>query len=212
MKDQVQTSELERRAFVVESLSIERRDNASPKIVGHAAVFNREANIGGMFTEMILPGAFKRSLAEDDVVALFNHDPNIVLGRNRAGTLSLSEDEIGLKIEVTPPDTQAARDLMASIERRDISGMSFGFGIVDRKNDQRWDESTGKLKRTLVQVKLFDVSPVTFPAYTSTDVGLRSLEAYRKENPAKMPVPNEVKDSWRAARQDIVEKMVSKDK
>lgn len=172
---------MERRDFIVEGMKIERRavagaGEAFTQIVGHASVFNREANIGGWFIESVAPGAFRRAIAEDDVRALFNHDPNFVLGRNRSGTLKLSEDEIGLAIEITPPDTQQARDLMVSIERGDISQMSIGF----RALKEEWDESGDTLKRKLLECQLYDVSPVTFPAFTQTDVGVRALEAYRK--------------------------------
>jgi HK97 family phage prohead protease len=171
--------ELERRAFTVDGMKIERREKEASRIIGHASVFNREANIGGWFIESVAPGAFRRAIAEDDVRALFNHDPNFVLGRNRAGTLRLSEDDIGLAIEITPPDTQAARDLMTVIERGDVSQMSIGF----RALKQEWDESGDVLKRKLTEVELFDVSPVTFPAFPQTDVSVRELEAYRKAHP-----------------------------
>src|SRR6185436_2663171 len=122
----------------------------------------REANIGGWFIESVAPGAFRRAIVEDDVRALFNHDPNFVLGRNRAGTLKLSEDDVGLAIEILPPDTQQARDLMVSIERGDVSQMSIGF----RALKQEWDESGDVIKRKLLECELFDISPVTFPAFT----------------------------------------------
>lgn len=169
--------DFERRAFVLDAMRIERRDKEPSKIIGHASVFNREANIGGWFIESVAPGAFRRAIAEDDVRALFNHDPNIVLGRNRAqpaSTLRLAEDEVGLAIEIDPPDTQMARDLMVSIERGDISQMSIGF----RALKQEWDESGDLLKRKLLEVELFDVSPVTFPAFTQTDVSVRSVVPY----------------------------------
>lgn len=172
-------SQHERRAFTVDGMKIERREKEATRIVGHASVFNREADIGGWFIESVAPGAFRRAIVEDDVRALFNHDPNYVLGRNRAGTLKLSEDDIGLAIEILPPDTQAARDLMISIERGDVSQMSIGF----RALKQEWDETGDILKRKLLEAELFDVSPVTFPAFTETDVGLRALEAYRKGHP-----------------------------
>lgn len=171
--------ELERRAFVVDGMKVETREKEATRIVGHASVFNREANIGGWFIESVAPGAFRRAIAEDDVRALFNHDPNIVLGRNRSGTLTLREDEIGLAIEILPPDTQQARDIMISIQRGDISQMSIGF----RALKQEWDESGDVLKRKLIECELFDISPVTFPAFTQTDVGLRTFEAYRKDHP-----------------------------
>lgn len=169
--------EIERRVYTMDKLTVERRDQSAPRIVGHASVFNQEVEIGRWWREKVAPGAFHRAVAEDDVRALFNHDANIVLGRNRAGTLKLSEDEIGLAYDIIPPDTQAARDLLVSIERGDVSQSSFGF----RVRKEQWDETQDPPLRTLLELELFDVSPVTFPAYPTTDVGLRSLEAWRKE-------------------------------
>ena len=179
MKNKPAPPSLERREFTIEGMKIERRADAPMKMVGHASVFNRDADIGGWFIESVSPGAFRRAIAEDDVRALFNHDPNFVLGRNRAGTLKLSEDDIGLAIEIAPPDTQFARDLAVSIERGDINQMSIGF----RALKEEWDESGDLLKRKLLEVELFDVSPVTFPAFTQTDIGMRALEDYRKTHP-----------------------------
>jgi HK97 family phage prohead protease len=153
-----------------------------PCIVGHAAVFNTPAQITRSFTEQIAPGAFKDSIGTDDVRALFNHDPNFVLGRNKAGTLRLAEDDKGLAIEIDPPDTQWARDLMVSIKRGDISQMSFGFVA----EGQSWDEDEeGNVARTLNKVRLFDVSPVTYPAYNSTDVAVRSFDQFVERRAAK---------------------------
>lgn len=162
--------DLERRLFVLDGMKVERRKDEEPEIVGHAAVFNREANIGGWFIESIAPGAFRRAIAEDDVRSLFNHDPNLILGRNRSGTLKLSEDDTGLMTVTIPPDTSYARDLLVSIERGDISQMSFGF----RVRKQEWDETGDILKRKILEAELFDTSPVTFPAYTDTDVSVRA--------------------------------------
>jgi HK97 family phage prohead protease len=181
-------NEFERRAFVMDALKIEARADAKEtrRIVGHASVFNRDADIGGWFLERVAPGAFKRAIREDDVRALFNHDSNIVLGRNKAGTLKLAEDDVGLAIDIDPPDTQWARDLMVSIERGDINQMSIGFRVLK----QEWDETGEVAKRTLLEVELFDVSPVTFPAFVETDVGLRSLAAYRKtQSPKGLTAP-----------------------
>jgi HK97 family phage prohead protease len=174
--------EIERRGYVVDGLKVEARAKGeNRKIVGHASVFNTEADIGGWFLESVAPGAFRRAIVEDDVRALFNHDANFVLGRNRAGTLRLSEDEVGLVIEVDPPDTQAARDIMVSIERGDVSQMSIGFQVLK----QEWDETGDVLKRRILEARLFDVSPVTFPAFPTTDVALRSLEEFRKAHAPK---------------------------
>jgi len=172
---------LERRQIKLDKLEVRAAaDGAPAKIVGHAAVFNSAAEIGSSFREQIMPGAFADSIGSDDVRALFNHDPNYVLGRNTAGTLRMSEDDIGLAIEVDPPDTQWARDLMVSIGRGDISQMSFGFCALE----ETWDYAEdGSATRTLKKVRLFDVSPVTYPAYDDTDVAVRSLEQFRKAHP-----------------------------
>lgn len=142
------------------------------KIRGYAAVFNQWSEDLGGFREKIRPGAFSKTIKEADVRALFNHDPNYVLGRNKAGTLRLTEDDKGLEIEVDPPETQWARDLLISIDRGDINQMSFGFSTVK----DEWGGDKGEATRELVEVKLFDVSPVTYPAYPQTVVGVRSVE------------------------------------
>lgn len=173
----------ERRTVVLDSIEVRAADGDEPtKIIGHAAVFNMPADIGGAFREQIAPGAFTEAITRDDVRALFNHDPNYVLGRNTSGTLRMSEDVKGLAIEIDPPDTQWARDLMVSIGRGDISQMSFGFCA----ESQTWEEANdGTITRTLNKVQLFDVSPVTYPAYAQTDVAVRALEQYRSsKNPA----------------------------
>lgn len=178
---------IERRSFAIDALRIERRDDGCAMIRGHAAVFNALSEDLGGFREKIAPGAFSRAIGEDDVRALINHDPNLVLGRNRAGTLTLAEDARGLAISLAPPDTQYARDLMTCMERGDINQMSFGFEVHDGGQD--WEQkSDGPIVRTLTSVRLYDVSAVTFPAYPQTDVGLRSLRAWQAERqPARQP-------------------------
>lgn len=173
----------ERRIALTPELRVDRSTEGKPKIIGHAAVFNRMSEDLGWFREKVAPGAFSAGLAGADVRALFNHDPNIVLGRTRAKTLTVQEDAVGLLVEITPPDTQGARDVLAMIERGDVSQMSFGF-ITQR---DEWDKTTDPPTRTLLQVELFDVSPVTFPAYPDTDVAVRSLEAWKKQNQRSRP-------------------------
>lgn len=172
-------NKIERRVFTIAGLKIERRDGQLAKIIGHAAVFNQLSEDMGGWREQISPGAFAEAIGRDDVRALINHDPNLVLGRNRAGTLTLSEDDQGLLTEITPPDTSYARDLIISMERGDINQMSFGFSVSP--NGATWGETTdGIYVRTITQCNLYDVSPVTFPAYTHTDVALRSFNAFRE--------------------------------
>lgn len=172
---------IERRILTLDKLEARAAAGDQPALImGHAAVFGTPTQIGSYFREQIKPGAFADAIKNDDVRALFNHNPDYVLGRNTAGTLRLSEDDVGLAIEVDPPDTQFARDLMVSIGRRDISQMSFGFRCLE----ETWSEDeSGAVMRTLNKVQLFDVSPVTYPAYTDTDVAVRSFEAYRKAHP-----------------------------
>lgn len=154
---------------------VEQREDGKKLIRGHAAVFNSETDLG-WFREKIAPGAFSESIGKDDVRALFNHDENFILGRNKAGTLTMREDEQGLYVEIDPPDTQVARDLVTSIERGDISQMSFGFQTI--KDSWETEENAAKDLRTLEKVKLWDVSPVTFPAYQETDVAVRSHDCW----------------------------------
>lgn len=178
-------NDIERRTVTVE-MKIEKRADEAPRIRGHAALFNTMSQDLGGFREQIAPGAFAEALKSDDVRALWNHNPDHVLGRNLAGTLILSEDQRGLAIEIIPPDTQLARDLMTSIERGDVSQMSFAFSV--RPNGQNWGEDEeGNYVRTLTNVRLFDVSPVTYPAYTQTDVAVRSMEAWKKESEPPAP-------------------------
>jgi HK97 family phage prohead protease len=149
-------------------------------IVGYAAIFNSETELYPKYREKIDPAAFNEVL-NDDVRALFNHDPNIVLGRTKSGTLKLSIDERGLKYEITPPDTAVAADLLKSIDRGDVSQSSFGFSIKRPGGDEVQHNKDGTSLRTIKRVKqLFDISPVTYPAYNDTAVALRSLEASRK--------------------------------
>lgn len=174
----------ELRALDLESLEVRKGDGDDNKrtIVGYAAVFDKLSEPMFGFREKIAKGAFAKTIKEADIRALFNHDPNHVLGRTKAGTLRLKEDSKGLKIEIDPPDTQIARDLMTSIERGDIDQMSFGFRVVKDEWDRKDD---GSLIRTLLEVRLFDVSPVTFPAYPQTSVQVRDyLQALADESRA----------------------------
>jgi len=166
-------NEIERRFFPVTELRAVTDDKGLRKIIGYAAVFNALSEDLGGFREKIDPGAFAKTIVADDIRALKNHNSDYVLGRNTKKTLILAEDQRGLKIEIIPPDAQWARDLMVSIDRGDIDQMSFGFRTIAH----RWEGEGADEIRTLMEVKLFDVSPVTFPAYPDTEVSLRYTEA-----------------------------------
>lgn len=170
---------------------VEIRTNSEGKkvIVGYAAKFNvRSQDLGG-FVEQIDRHAFDNVL-NDDVRALFNHDPNMVLGRTKSGTLKLSVDDIGLRYEIIPPDTTWANDLIKSMERGDINQSSFAFVVDYENNGDSWeyDEDNDLYIRTILKVKrLYDVSPVTYPAYEQTEsvIGQRSLDNFKEQIKAK---------------------------
>jgi HK97 family phage prohead protease len=164
------------RRIVTQPIEVRKAGDTPATLVGYASVFNREATIGGFFREQIAPGAFKTAVKEDDVRALFNHDPNYVLGRTAAGTLDLSEDGTGLRYEVAPPDTQWARDLMVTVQRGDVNQSSFGFQVVREEWTMPEDRAELPL-RTILEARLFDVSPVTYPAYEETTAEARSAAA-----------------------------------
>jgi len=157
--------------------------DSMPAVDGYAAVFWQDGQTETQYmlyedlAERILPGAFDRALVEDDVRALVNHNANLVLGRTSAGTLKLSIDTTGLRYAIEPPDTQAARDVTASIRRGDVSGSSFSF----IPTDVSWREQEGLVIREIRAVQLFDVGPVTFPAYEATTAGLRSRSRHRDD-------------------------------
>lgn len=170
-------AEQERRAI---ASPVEYRDDANkPGLSGYAAVFGQTAEIAGMFREQIAPGAFTSAMGRDDVRALFNHDVNFVLGRSTAGTLRLTEDDKGLRYDIDIPDTSWARDLMISVKRGDVSQSSFGFVVTE--DEWEYGKRGEMPTRTIKSVELYDVSPVTYPAYASTNVSARSLEAAKLE-------------------------------
>lgn len=172
-------SDVLRRMFSAE-FRVVRGEGKPTKIVGYAARFNEVTTIGKdrswAFREKIAPGAFAEVLKTSDCRALFNHDSNLVLGRQSAGTLTLVEDEAGLRYEITPADTQDVRDLMVKMERGDIKESSFSFVMDD--DGEEWDDTDPKNPmRTIRKVSaLFDVGPVTFPAYPTATAGVRSDE------------------------------------
>jgi hypothetical protein len=146
-------------------------------LAGYAAVFNSEADIGGYFREVIAPGAFTNTLKDADVRALVDHDSGRLIGRKSNGTLRLSEDKRGLKVEIDLPDTSDGRDVAALVKRGDMDGMSFGFMVTH----DEWDETQDPPKRTIRAVSLREVSAVTFPAYDDTTLALRTLEGAKEE-------------------------------
>jgi HK97 family phage prohead protease len=167
------------------SLGVEVRTEGDKRtLVGYAAVFNSPADIYGVWTETIAPGAFSSQLSAD-VRALIDHDTGRVIGRTKSNTLRLSEDSKGLKVEIDVPDTSDGNDLWVLCERGDISGMSFGFRVTK----EEWDETVRPNRRKIFAVELYEVSAVAFPAYDDTSIGKRSLEEWRSANPPPVEPP-----------------------
>jgi HK97 family phage prohead protease len=143
---------------------------------GYAARFNTlSQNLGG-FVEMVAPGTFTKTVKEADIRGLFNHDANFPLGRLKAGTLRLWEDDEGLAYELDLPNSPLGHNVAESLRRHDVTGSSFGFRTIE---DEWGETGDGFPLRTLKAVALRDVGPVTFPAYTSADSALRSLAEKR---------------------------------
>lgn len=161
------------RDFPLQEVRVEDGETDDPIITGYAAVFEQWSLDLGGFREIIHKGAFSKTLKDGaDVRSLFNHDSNIVLGRTTANTLKVEEDEKGLRVEIKPPKTRTVEDLVLTPMRRgDINQMSFGFRTV---KDVWGKDETGHF-RELQEARLYEVSPVTFPAYPQTSVQVRSV-------------------------------------
>lgn len=152
-----------------------RADDDGVTVVGYAAVFGQKTNIAGMFEEVIERGAFKDAIGRDDVVFLINHE-GLPLARTGSGTLKLTEDEKGLRIETTLDASDAdVQRITGKMKRGDLDKMSFAF----YPDVQEWDESGDLPLRTIKRASLADVSIVTTPAYSGTEIALRSMEAAR---------------------------------
>jgi HK97 family phage prohead protease len=155
-------------------------EGATPGIQGVAAVYSQQYDTG-WYVESIMPGAFTRALVEQqDVRCLFNHDVNQILARTKNGTLRLADSTAGLKFEAdTDPATSVGRDVPAMISRGDIDGCSFSFNVRMASWRDEYDANGNYVQsyREIEDVDLFDVGPVTFPAYTATSVDLKAARA-----------------------------------
>jgi HK97 family phage prohead protease len=194
---------MERRTLnLAAAVALEKRVGTDyPYIVGLASVFYQKDDPGTEYelwsygderaVERIMPGAFDEVLkAGSDCVALFNHDPNQLLGRTSAGTLKLEKTAAGLRYQITPPDAPLAKGLIASIERGDLRGSSFSFTCT--RDGQKWITQGQQTVREIHSVeRVYDVGPVVFPAYDATTAGTRgaadpdearrAFDAWRKQ-------------------------------
>ena len=172
---------MEKRVFNIES-RVDTDENEKQIVVGHASVYNsRSENLGG-FYEYIQEGAFTNDLIEkSDVRALINHDPNLILARSTSGTLKLAGHEKGLRYEFPIPDTSYGRDLAINLENKNITQSSFAFTVAEDK----WStDAEGRDIRTITKIdRLYDISSVTYPAYSAAEsdlvVAKRGLAIYK---------------------------------
>ena len=184
IKDKKNIGEIERRTFTGEvRMNTGEEGEEKRTVEGYAALFNVESQLMWDFVEVIEPGAFDNVL-EDDVRALFNHDANLVLARNN-GTLELWVDEKGLGYRFEAPRTTVGDDLLENLEKKIITQSSFGFRVEETSWDEivTDDDSIKHIRRIRKIKELFDVSPVTYPAYLTTEVSLRNFENHKKEKP-----------------------------
>ena len=157
-------------------------ESETPMIVGYASVFydgtpGTQYNLWGRVFERVMPGAFAEAIKGGDVAALRNHDANMLLGRTTADppTLRLAEDKIGLRYEIDAPQSACGAETVESIRRGDMQGSSFAFRITKEMwSEEKTPEGLMLEVRSILAVELFDVGPVTFPAYEASTTGLRS--------------------------------------
>ena len=183
MKDpslEVFSFEAELRAAVDEA-------TGEPTITGYAAVWDSISSVpmkapdGRPYFERIARGAFSEFLLDPTVACFWDHKTDKILGRVGAGTLDRAEDDHGLRFTCRPPRTSYAADLLQSIERRDVWGCSLGFF---KRADEWTRDANDRLIRTITKARLFEVSPVSIPAYRETGVALRSLAAWESREQA----------------------------
>lgn len=171
-------------------IELEERSASAPVIKGISPPFNSPSVDLGGFREVFAPEAFDHLVGRHpndprgglDVLALFNHDENQVLGRSTSGTLEVSRNDKGLMYAITPPDTQLGRDVVTLLRRSDLTGASFAFSVAP--GGEMWSqEGDGPATRTVTKVgNLYDISVVSRPAYPSSTAALRSLDAWRSQH------------------------------
>ena len=199
--------EKELRQFNVPNLELRKAgegDTAPTTIIGYAVEWDKLSDpIYGYFQEQFRKGAFANSLKNDDQRALWQHNVSQPLGRRGNKTLTLEEDDTGLRYEITVPNTTWGQDALESVGRGDVTNSSFLF----RASIQEWDDTDPDMSiRTVTEAQLFEVSPVTFPAYSQSSADVRSAQdVYNAHKAERVPVPK-VSLSQRRKLLDLQEK------
>lgn len=211
MEKREANNDIERRTHTVEMrVKDPAYGSKTPVMSGYAANFNSLSEDLGGFREVLMPGCFKEALGHSDVRGLFNHNPDKILGRNASGTLRLTEDERGLHFEIDPPETSYAKDLGVSMRRGDVTQCSFGFKVASG-GDSWAEDSAGMWIRTITKVEqLFDVSPVTYPAYPSTSCSVRSFLKQKGDDDINAKLEAEkAKEEERKAQEEYEKDMLN---
>ena len=169
----------------VELRAYKTEEEARMLVEGYAIVFNSESRDLGGFTEVVKENALDGALERNtDVLALYGHDYQNVLGRQSANTLQLEKDERGIKFTLDLPNTQLGRDVYTLVERGDLKGNSFGFTV----EKDSWDKKGDKVIRTIEQVRdLFEISIVSLPAYEATELVKRNFEEFAEDVTEAIP-------------------------
>ena len=180
---------MEKRIFNIEN-RFETKEDGQEVVVGYGSIWNsRSENLGG-FYEFISPSAItEETIAKSDVRALINHDPSLILARSTAGNLKLSVDDKGLRYEFSIPETSYGKDLAINMKNGNINQSSFAFTIAENGDEWSTDEEGNDI-RTITSIdRLFDVSPVTYPAYSQSGADLvvaqRGLAMYKEKQEIK---------------------------
>lgn len=168
---------LSKRFIPQSDLELRNAEGEPKKISGYGIVYNRKTQIYDDLYEIIRPGAARKILeANSDIKCALNHDNRFLFGRTKSGTLQLEENQTGVKYTVTPPDTGWARDAMVSIERRDIDGSSFTFGVTSEGEKITKQKDGSYLREIFEFARIGEMGPVTDPAYITTTAELRSAQ------------------------------------
>lgn len=173
--------EIEKR--FIHEIRAKQNDEGKLVVVGTPIVYNAVTKLWEDVEEIIMPGAAADSIASDDVRAVWNHNTDIVLGRTKNATLKLVDGADGVACEIEFPDSEEGRSKFASVQRGDVDGMSFGFTPIDETWTARKEDSNDIWTRTITRLKVWEVSPCTFPQYDETEISARSKELALRNRP-----------------------------
>ena len=209
MKSKIMPKHFERRTFVgqVEVRKDNKDNQVATRISGYAARFYDAKDPATQYElwsgciERIMPGAFDSAMSRgDDVRCLFNHNPDNILGRTLSDTCKLSVDKKGLFFECDLPDSPIGQTVAAAISRGDVSGCSFAFDVLAATWSEEAADGNEIWYRDITDVQLYDVGPVTYPAYEATDVDMASARSSFAEFQKNQPTPDNVKKRRRRLR------------